>query len=348
MRGAGSARTEIVVVGGMTMGRRVVGWFAGASLALLAACGGGGGGGSSSGGTGGVPTPLPNLVCDETNRVCISVDQLIIFVGDTTNFTVTVKDAAGRPQQGVQVVVTDGAVLQINNPSDVTDADGLVHGTVRGVLGGSSLLTATAGAPPTTTSAAVRLSVQGAAATATVAPNTPGGPGTATPTPGSIESVTTIFMETDPFTVSSQNGNPGVKIFAHVFNQDNRPLNNINLLFDFSPKVGRLKPIFTTTRRLASPGREPEDGVAMVELEIPPGVAPPGPITVTASAGEVQGEVTFNITPGAATVEIETVLAQISDATCGADVGGGLTLSAIVFDADNNAMNDLHHLSIKR
>src|SRR5262249_25576047 len=162
----------------------------------------------------------------------------------TTNFTVRVKDAAGRPQQGVQVVVTDGAVLQIDNPSDVTDADGLMHGTVRGALGGSSMLTATAGAPPTTTSAAVRISVQGAAAT--VAPTTPGGPGTATPTPGSLESVTTIFMETDPFTVSSQNGHPGVKIFAHAFNQDNRPLNNVNLIFDFSPKVGRLKPIFTT------------------------------------------------------------------------------------------------------
>src|SRR5262245_5599810 len=214
MRGGGSARTEIVVVGGMKMGRRVVGWLAGTSLALLAACGGGGGGGSSSGGTGGVPTPLPNLVCDETNRVCISVDQLIIFAGDTTNFTVTVKDGGGRPQQGVQVVVTDGAALQINNPSNVTDANGLVHGTVRGLLGGSSMLTATAGAPPSAISAAVRMSVQGAGPTATVAPMTPGGPGTPTPTPGSIESVTTIFMETDPFAVSSQNGHRGVQVFA--------------------------------------------------------------------------------------------------------------------------------------
>ena len=49
-------------------------------------------------------------------------------------------------------------------------------------------------------------------------------------------------METDPFTVSSQNGGT-VNVYAFAFDQDNQPLNGVNLLFDFSPKVGTLRPI---------------------------------------------------------------------------------------------------------
>ena len=69
------------------MGRRVVGWLACASMALIAACGGGGsggGGGGGGGGSGGNPTPLPNQICDSSNRICISVDRLIILVGIAT------------------------------------------------------------------------------------------------------------------------------------------------------------------------------------------------------------------------------------------------------------------------
>ena len=340
--GSGGGRVENSSVGGRAMGRRVVGWLASASMALLAACGGGGGG-NSGGGTGGLPTPLPNQVCDSTNRFCISVDRLVILVGDTTNFTVSATDGSGNPQAGVHVVVTDGAALRINDDSGMTNAQGLFPGTLTGVLGGSALLTATG---PNNISAAVRMSVQGAGPTRTITPSlTPGGPGTATPTPMSVGAVTTIFMETDPFTVSSQNGGI-VNVFAFAFDQDNRPLNGVNLLFNFTPKIGRLRPISTTTHRITFPDGKAEDGVAQVQIVVPPGVAAPGPVIVTASAGDVEGSVTFNITAGAATVKIETVLAQISDATCGTDVGGGLTLSAIVFDADNKPINDVNVLFV--
>ncbi len=329
------------------MGRRVAELLAGASIALLAGCGGGGGGG---GGSGGIPT-LPNQVCDSTNRICISADRLIILVGDTTAFTASVKNASGGPQQGVQVVVTDGMSIQFEGPdSGMTDQDGLFPGTIRGALGGSALLTATApgllDSDGNALKASVRMSVQGAGPTPTtgVSP-TPGGPGTPTPTPGSIAAVTTIFMETEPFTVSSQNGDT-VDIYAVAFDQDNRPLNGVNLLFDFAPKVGQLREIATTTRRGPLPGGTVQDGVAHVQITIPPGVAAPGPITVTATAGEVQGQVVFTITPGAATVKIETVLLQISDATCGTDVGGGLTLRAVVFDADNKPIDEVNVLFV--
>src|SRR5215468_5864821 len=204
--GGGGGRSEILRLGGRAMGRRVVGWLAGASMALLAGCGGGGGS-SSGGGTGGVPTPLPNQVCDSTNRVCISVDQLIILVGNSTRFTASVKDASGRPQAGVQVVVTSGAAAEVLPPaSGTTDDNGLFPGTIRGALGGTTLITATAPGLQNL-SASVRISVQGAGPTNTITPSlTPGGPGTPTPTPMSIAAVTTIFMETDPFTISSQNG----------------------------------------------------------------------------------------------------------------------------------------------
>ncbi len=331
------------------MSRRVVGWVAGALLTVLAGCGGGGGGGESSGGTGGVATPLPNQVCDSTNRVCISVDRLLINVGQTVNFTARALNGSGGPQAGVQVVITGGTAIDISNPSGDTDGDGLHRGTVTGVLGGSTLVTATLpglSTPDSPVRASVRVAVQGAGPTHTVTRTvTPGGPGAPTPTPASAASVTTIFMETDPFTVSAQLGGT-IDIYAHAFDQDNRPLNGVNLLFDFTPKLGRLIPIFTTTRRITSPGREPEDGVARVQIQIPPGVAAPGTITVTASAGDVKGSVPFTVTAGAATVKIETVLAQISDATCGSEVGGGLTLSAIVLDADNKPINDVNVLFV--
>lgn len=340
-------KVEMFTVGGRQMGRRVVGWLACASLALLAGCGGGGGGGGDNGGgTGGVPTPLPNQICDSSNRVCISVDKLIFLVGDEVTFTVSTKSTSGGPESA-PFQITGGAAIDILNPSSgsgTTNDQGLFQGTLKGVLGGSALLTATR--TGLGVSAAVRVSAQGAGATRTVTRTfTPGGPGAPTPTPMSSASVTTIFMETEPFTVSSQNGGK-VTVSAYAFDQDNRPLNGVNLLFDFSPKVGILRPIYTTTRTIVLPDDERQEGVAKVVIDIPPGVAAPGTITVTASAADVEGSVSFTITAGAATVKIETVLAQISDATCGSDVGGGLTVSAIVFDADNRPINDVNVLFV--
>lgn len=329
------------------MGRRVVGAVAGASMALLAACGGGGsgsGGGGGGGGGGGNPTPLPNQICDSTNRLCLSIDRLIIFVGQTTPFTVTVRDSSGRPQAGVPVLVSDGMVLEIEGGNGSTDANGQLRGTIHALLGGASMVTASV--PGLGLSTGVRMSVQGAGATSTVTRSpTPGGPGAPTPTPVAAGQVTTIFMETDPFVVSSQNGGT-IDVFAFAFDQNNRPLNNVNLLFDFEPKIGQLRPIATQTRRVVFPDGSVEDGVAQVQIVVPPGVARPGTVAVTAKAGNVQGSVSFQITAGAATQRIETILAQISDATCGSDIGGGLTVRAIVFDADNKPINNVNVLFV--
>src|SRR4030095_6552503 len=139
---SGGGKVDTLTAGGRQMSRRVVGWVAGASLMLFAGCGGGGGGGDSSGGTGGVPTPLPNHVCDSTNRVCISVDRLLILVGQTVVFTAEVKSSSGAAQQGVQGVVTGGTPGNIAHPRGPTDENGLLHGSVTGVLGGSTLITA--------------------------------------------------------------------------------------------------------------------------------------------------------------------------------------------------------------
>jgi Bacterial Ig-like domain (group 1) len=327
------------------MGRRLVGLLASASMVLIAACGGGGGSDGGGGGGGGNPTPLPNQVCDSTNRVCISVDRLILNVGNSTTFTVSSRNGAGGAEGNIPIALTVGSAIRIDGPTAgiSTNAQGLYQGTLTGVIGGSALLSATR--TGLGVSAGVRMSVQGAGPTNTVTSTaTPGGPGAPTPTPMSIASVTTIFMETDPFTVSSQNGGT-VNVFAFAFDQDNRPLNGVNLLFDFTPKIGRLRPIVTTTRSVEIDGKL-EEGVAHVQIVIPAGMAPPGTVTVTASAGDVTGDVSFSITPGAATVRIATVLAQISDATCGSDVGGGLTLSAIVFDADNRPINDVNVLFV--
>ena len=129
---------------------------------------------------------------------------------------------------------------------------------------------------PATPPSAVRMSVQGAGPTLTVTRTfTPGGPGAPTPTPMSIASVTTIFMETEPFTVSSQNGGDGQRLRLRV-----RP---------GQPPAQRRQPAL----RLHAQDRPPapdrhhhaqrrcptarsQEGVAHVQIVIPPGVAAAG------------------------------------------------------------------------
>jgi hypothetical protein len=315
-------------------------------MALLAGCGGGGSGGSDGGGGGGNPTPMPNQICDDTNQLCISLADLLIAGGGQTTFTVLTRTASRQPRPDIRVVLSSGSVVEVSPPEVTTDGDGLASGVVEGRFGGSTSIVAEA--PELGVSVSIRLSVQGSVAPTTT-PTTDGTPGTPAPTrtatPMDISEVTTIFMETDPFTISSQLGGT-MNVYAFAFDQNNRPLNGVSLLFDFAPKIGRLRPIATTTRRIVFPDGTPQDGVAQVQIVIPPGVASPGSVTVTANAGSVAGEVAFEITAGAATRKIETILMQISDAQCGTDVGGGLTLRAIVFDADNKPINGVDVLFV--
>ncbi|MGH3642011.1 MAG: Ig-like domain-containing protein, partial [Mycobacterium sp.] len=316
------------------MGRRLIGIVAFASMALLAGCGGGGSG--SGGGTGGGPTPVPNEVCDDSNRVCIGVGQLIIGVGAQTPFTVTVRNNSHQPVADALVTMSSSTALRVLPDEGTTNDDGIFAGSVEGLFGASATLTASV--PILGINVSVRISVQGAPPP--VPTVTAGGIGTPTPTPMDLSEVRTLYMETSPFTISSQRGG-AVQVFAFAFDQNNRPVNDVSLIFDFLPKIGTLRPIATTTRRIVLPDGTTQEGVAQVEILIPPGMAAPGEVVVTALAGAVSGEVSFEITAGAADRKIETILMQISDSTCGTEVGGGLTLRAIIFDSDNRPINDV-------
>ena len=350
------------------MGRRVVGIAALALLTLIAACGGGGGGSGGGSGSqatatatlragasptatvspgGGDPTATPgetpaNQVCDATGRICLAVGELILRTDDETPFLVTLLDQSKRPLAGVQVTLSDDGRVEPSVAAATTDANGQVRGTLRALFGGNA--TVTAAAPSQGLSVFIRIAVQGSAQpTATV---TAGGPGTPTPTTLPAAEVKTIFMETEPFSISAANGGK-VTVRAFAFDQNNTPLNGVNLLFDFSPKVGILQPINTQTHtisRVVDGETVMQDGGAEIQITIPPGTAPPGEVTVTATAAGVTGTVTFRVVPGSAEKPIETVLMQVSDATCGSDRGGSLTLTAIVFDADNNPVNGVNVL----
>lgn len=322
------------------MGRWVVGIFACVSMTLFAACGGGGGGGGGGGNPddGGAAIP-PIQECDSTGRLCLNVGTLTLRVGQSMEFVASVRDENNRPMAGVEVLVTDGSFLEITNGAGTTDADGQLRGTVRAVFGGTATLRAVAASQDL--SVFIRISIAGSQQPTPTA--TEGGPGVATQTPRPAPLVATIFMETDRFSVSAAGGGT-VTVRAFAFDADNQPLNGVQLLFDFSPKVGIIRPIATQTRRVEQDGEVVLDGVAEVQIVIPPDTASPGDITVTASAAGVQGQVTFSIVPGNARKPVATVLLQTSDGTCGAEIGGSLTLTAIIFDADNNPLDNVNVL----
>ncbi len=321
------------------MGRRAAGIFGFALMALVASCGGGNGGGSTGGG-GDEPT---NEVCDGSGRLCLAVGKLILRVGESTSFTVTARDAAGRRLAGVSVSVTAGSTLEVTGGQGETDGNGQLEGSLRALFGGTATLTAAANVAGDPLSVFIRLSAQGEPEPT----ETPTGditPATATPLP--VTDVATIFMETDRFSVSAALG-AVVTVSAFAFDGNNRPVNDVQLLFDFTPKVGILRPIATQTRKIVDAEGNVLEGVAQVQIVIPAETAPPGEVTVTAQATSgVEGSVTFQVVPGAAPRPIETVLLTVSDATCGSDNGGTLKLSAIVFDADNNPLNGVNVLFI--
>ncbi|MEO8603586.1 MAG: Ig-like domain-containing protein, partial [bacterium] len=323
------------------MGRRVAGILAYALMTTLAACGGGGGGGGGSGGGGGA-TPVPNQLCDSTNQLCIGVNQLVLFVGEQTSYTVTLR-RGGHPSSGDIIAVTPSNALQVNPTSGATNASGLLSGTVKAIFGSSASITASTTDGLTVK---IRLAVQGSPAVNTPTASPTGGQGpTLTPTARELPELATLYMETDPFSISSKLGGT-VNVYAVAFDKNNRPVNDINLLFDFSPKQGFLRPIATTTRRMALPSGEAQDGVAQVQIVVPPGAALPGTITVSSSAGAITGTVTFAVLPGEASRVVATILGSISDPTCGSEVGGSVTLRATVFDGDNTAIDNVNVLFI--
>jgi hypothetical protein len=202
--------------------------------------------------------------------------------------------------------------------------------------------------------------------TATWDPQWPTWTPTPTRTARAPGSITTIYMETDKLAVSAGLGGT-VTVRAFAFDEHNQPLNGVNLLFDFAPKVGKLRPISTTTRsKELVPGgctptemipggcknpqpdtcRQPgwetcETGIAEVEIEIEPGVAGPGSVTVTARAADSVGEVEFLVVSGQSAQPVGTVVLRTSTSMCGTLSGGAVDMRAFVFDSDKNPLNDV-------
>ncbi len=328
------------------MGRWVAVAIAFVVSVSLNACGGGGGGDGVVGPPntpiqGGGAVTANHQVCDGSGRLCLGLDSLTLTAGLGTRYVVTVLDARGDGQQGALVQVGGGSIVDISPRSATTDENGQVVGQVNALFGGSAIVTATA--PDLDSEVFLRVNIRGSVAPSPT--GTAGGtfvPATQTPTPASAAQVSTIYMEIDPFSISSELGGE-VLVRAIAFDDNNEPVNDVNLLFDFNPKVGILRPITTRTRSIIENG-QPLDGVAEILIEIPAGEAPPGEVTVTASSPTAQGSVVFSIVPGAARRPPATVLLETSDARCGTETGGSIILRAIVFDADNRALSDVNVL----
>ncbi len=328
------------------MSRRVAVIIAFLGSAWLGACGGGGGGGSSAPAN----TPLPgggavstnHQVCDGSGRLCLGLDDLTLAAGESTTYAVTVFTAGGRGQSGVRVEVGDGSNTEITPGSGSTDENGQLVGSVDALFGGQSIITASA--PDLGLEVFLRVSIRGG-----VAP-TPDGtvtgtviPVTFTPTPKEVDVVTTIYMETSPFVINSEDGGP-VTVRAIAFDANNEPVDDVNLLFDFLPKVGTLRPITTRTRTITDDGGVTLSGVAEIIIQIPPLDAPPGNVTVTAKSPTAEGSVDFRISADESPRPVGTVLLETSDAQCGSDSGGAIVMRAIVFDESNRPLDKVNVL----
>jgi Bacterial Ig-like domain (group 1) len=303
---------------------------------LFVSCGGGGGGAG-----GGAPAGSPNERTDDTGRLTLSVDKTTINFGETVSFAVTVRDRNLRSLSGQSVDITVGSALTVNDPVLVTGPDGTATGTITGAFPGSASLRATAqvmdGDTPVTLSTFIGIVV--VAPIGVVGPNTPTPlPGQATRTPLPAALVHTIVMETKPFSVSASLGG-SVTVQALAFDANNQPINGVEMLFDFTPKQGVLRPATAVTQEI-----DGQNGVAQTTITYDPNTATPGEVTVTAFAAGVTGSVRFNIVSGSSSKPVATVLLQTSTNSIGTLSGGQTTLTAVVFDADNNPINDVNVL----
>ncbi len=331
------------------MGRQVAVIFAFLASAALSACGGGGGGGGGSANPPSTPIPgggavVPNFeVCDGSGQLCLGLDDLTLASGQETRFVVTAFDQGGRPMSGVSIELSDGTNTEVTGGDGATDSNGQLIGSVSGVFDGQSVIRAQA--PSMNKEVFLRVTVRGG-----IPPTPPpGSTGTVvrptfTQTPDPVDDVQTIFMELSPFAISSAAGGR-VTVRAIVFDSNNEPVDNVNILFDFEPKVGTLRPITERTVSIIEPDGRELGGVAEIVIDIPAGEAPPGEVRVTAAVpGGIEGSASFSIVPGNAPRPVGTVLVEASDTRCGSDSGGSIIMRAVVFDADNRPLNGVNVL----
>ncbi len=347
---------------------RLASWgLMGCVTLLLSSCGGGGGGGGGSAQTEPPPatathplgSPAPTATLERSSRtatptpvrvgasrnerteassagsITLRVQDIDISGGQTTAFTIVLVDANGQPAANEEVTLSSGFGLQVLSPADgsgFAGEDGTLSGTVLGVANGRFALTATV------TSSSSRLN--GLSVTLTVVVSVPIGGGTpveATPTPTVLPctDVQTIIVQTDTINVSSQVGG-SAKITAVVFDSNNNPVSQINVLFDVIPRIASFSQLTKITDA---------DGTASVTLSVPANSSF-GTLTVSASACGTIGTVTVNVVSGVSNKPVAKVVLQADPATVGSLSGGTVNLTAAVLDADNKPIDGIDVLFV--
>jgi hypothetical protein len=333
------------------MERRVWLLTLGLVVALVSSgCGGGGGGGAAAtpvtpgqNTPTATPTPLRSgssrneaTQSSDDGSITLRVQDIVLAQGTSSLFTVFLTDALGRPAADQRISFETGAGLQVTLPDgDHTRADGSLTGSVLGLYGGSLTAKTDQGAPFNGLSVTLTVIVVGGQG----GTPTPSGGATATPTPLPCTDVKTIIVQTDVLNVSSQAGGTA-QITAVVFNSDNLPVSNINVLFDVQPRIATFNPLVNVT---GGEGQPP--GQTTTRLTIPPNSSF-GTLAVTATACNVTGSVTINVVSGVSTKPVNQVVLQADPATVGSASGGTINLTAAVFDADNKPIDGIDVLFI--
>jgi hypothetical protein len=181
---------------------------------------------------------LPNQICDNSTA-CISVDRLIFLVGDQVTFGHHQALRARRAPFD-----TAGTPVEIENRPAAAESP--IRGPVSDPAGSWAAPAASASSGlGSDVKAEVRLSVQGAGATATIT-RTGGAAGSDADADQQLV-VTTIYMETEPFRSARRTAQGRARLRL----RSGQPAaQRRQSAFDFSPKVGVLRPITDAPHRL--------------------------------------------------------------------------------------------------
>lgn len=213
------------------------------------------------------PTPLP---CDSLQTIIVQTDKINISAqnGGTANITAVTFDGDNRPVPGVNILFDAqpriGAFRELVR---ATDANGIA----------TTALTI----PPNSAIGTVVVSASACEVTGSVPVSIVSG--------ASERPVTTVVLEADPATVGNATDST-VNLKASVYDSDNRPINDINVLFVAAK--GQVNPLTDITRVAGSEG-----GIATSVLRVPAGTDP-GDVEITALAGGVTGGTLITVVSG--------------------------------------------------
>ncbi len=321
----------------------------GSFVALLASCGGGGSGSSGSSGSPGGPTPVPTPVDSRNVRsvqsaagsLTLSLSSIDLFDLQSTPYFVTVRDSSGHAVAGESILIETALDVLSVVPEDArTDARGVVTGDVRGLVGGQYTFRVTIVGASARQGLTVSLTVvvnaplaptftrtEGPSATTTPQPTlTPTFSPTSTPEP--CMNVQTILVQTNALSLSAQDGGVAT-ITAVVFDSNNLPVSNVNILFDEQPRIGTFSRVVASTDA---------NGLAVSNLTIAPG-SPSNVLVISAAACGQAGSTSVEVVSGKGVKPVKSVVLQLDQPIIGSDTGGLVNVTATVLDGDNAPIN---------